>query len=264
MTESHPAGRRIRRLRRISAALLWVLACLGLWFAWEARTEQSEKRPANAASELPASPFERVSNDSNSGIDDEQKAENVSESPTSSTQKMVWDREGIEDFELTDRSGRKVTKADLLGHPWVVCFVFTRCAGPCPKVTGQMRLLQDRLKATDVRLVTLTVDPKFDTPAVLRRYADTFGADPHRWLFLTGDQEKIYHLIIHSFKMSVKEMTGEDRLPGFEVLHTTNVLHVDAAGRVVGKYNAQLDSEMAALRRVLLKASSATGPSEDR
>lgn len=163
-----------------------------------------------------------------------------------------WDDAGIEDFSLTERSGRTVTKGDLLGKPWLACFVFTRCAGPCPRVSGQMKLLQEKLAGTDVRLVTFTVDPKYDTTEVLQEYAKHFDADPERWLYLTGDQYVIYHLIEHSFKVPVVEMVGEDRKPGFEVLHSTNIMRVDARGRVVGKYNAADDVDMAKLRRVLL------------
>ena len=161
----------------------------------------------------------------------------------------VWDPQGIDDFSLTERSGETVTQDDLLGKPWIVGFVFTRCAGPCPKVTGQMRKLQDRLKDQDVRLVTMTVDPDHDTPEVLTRYADAFGADEEKWLFLTGDKEAMYRYIEEHFKMPVEEMQGEDRKPGFEVLHTTNLLLVDENGVVRGKHNALIPEEMAKLRR---------------
>src|SRR6267154_2682913 len=59
--------------------------------------------------------------------------------------KAVWDPEGVEDFSLTEAHGQTVTKADLLGKPWVACFVFTRCVGPCPLVSEQMQNLQNRL-----------------------------------------------------------------------------------------------------------------------
>src|SRR5437588_10499179 len=62
-------------------------------------------------------------------------------------QKPLWDPAGVEDFSLTECHGQAVTKADLLGKPWVACFIFTRCAGPdfCPRVSQQMQILQERL-----------------------------------------------------------------------------------------------------------------------
>ena len=158
---------------------------------------------------------------------------------------------GIEDFVFTERSGRKITKADLLGHPWLISFIFTRCAGPCPRVSGQMSELQTLLKGTDVRLVTLTVDPDFDTTAVLTHYAQAYHADPNRWLYLTGDKRKTYRLINNSFLMPVQEYTGKDREPGFEVMHSTNILLVNEKGVVISKYNALADVDMARLRRDL-------------
>ena len=101
-----------------------------------------------------------------------------------------------------------------------------------------MSELQTLLKGTDVRLVTLTVDPDFDTTDVLSHYAEAYRADPNRWLYLTGDKRKTYQLINNSFQMPVKEYTGKDREPGYEVMHSTNILLVNEKGVVVQKYNA--------------------------
>ncbi|MDZ4689170.1 MAG: SCO family protein [Planctomycetaceae bacterium] len=163
----------------------------------------------------------------------------------------MWDAAGVEDFSFTNSDGRTVTKADLLGRPWAICFVFTKCLGPCPTVTKQFRALQDRLRNYDVRLVTLTVDPARDTPDVLANYAKLNGADLSRWYFLSGDQAATYGLIHRSFKMPVQEVTGPTRQEGFEVIHSTNVMLVDKEGVVRGKFNAAKDEEMASLRREL-------------
>lgn len=163
----------------------------------------------------------------------------------------MWNQKGIADFAFTERSGKTVTKADLLGHPWVVCFVFTKCAGPCLSVSGSMAKLQEALKDTDVRLVTLTVDPKRDTPDVLKNYAEGFGADSDRWLFLTGEKEKLHRLIMKDFLMPVQELEGEERKEGWEVLHTTNILLVDEKGVVQAKYDGKhLDQVEALIERL--------------
>lgn len=159
----------------------------------------------------------------------------------------------IGEFELTERSGKTVTNKDLLGRPWAVCFVFTRCAGQCLEITNNMKDLERELGGAPVRLVTITVDPKFDTPEVLRNYADNFGADPEGWLFLTGEQEYVYRLLRGYFRQTVQELTGEDRQKGFEIVHTSNVLHIDAQGKIVKKYNGMNPAEMTQLRRALLE-----------
>ncbi|MFO1021465.1 MAG: DUF420 domain-containing protein [Planctomycetales bacterium] len=167
---------------------------------------------------------------------------------------IPWDKKGISEFEFTDQFGKKIHREDLKGEPWIVGFIFTRCAGPCPRVTGQMNLLR---RDTGVKTVTIDVDPAFDTPEVLAKYAETFTdskpGDPKPWLFLTGDQIKTYQLIRDSFKLPVQEMKGTDRQPGFEVLHSTNIMLVNADLQVVGKYNAMKDEEVAKLRRILQK-----------
>ena len=75
-------------------------------------------------------------------------------------------------FSLTDRTERPVRLSDLQGKVWVVDFIFTTCPGPCPVMTSQMKRLQDELKGRrQVQLVSITVDPETDTPAVLSRYS---------------------------------------------------------------------------------------------
>lgn len=165
-----------------------------------------------------------------------------------------WSEDGIDDFEFTERSGRTIRKADLLGRPWVVSFIFTNCTGPCYKVTSAMRQLQDEfLKDTDLRLVTLSVDPERDTPEVLTKYANGFKADSNNWLFLSGDKAKIYDLVNGSFLMPVMEAESEDRKPGFEIIHTTNILLVDEKGVVQGKWSSTDEAQFDQLRRQLRK-----------
>jgi len=223
--------------------VLWILVAGALFQMYRARPKQKEASPEA----IVIKPEPQA--DSAAPADAEDAPQEQAEAPASPA--PLWDPAGIEDFSLIERSGKTVTKADLLGRDWIVGFIFTRCAGPCPRVSTQMHHLQKDLKDVDVRLVTITVDPVYDTPERLTDYATVFSADPEKWLFLTGDQVAIYHLIGSSFKMPVKELQGEDRKPGFEVLHTTNILHVDAQGVVRGKYNALNDVEMAKLRDVL-------------
>lgn len=243
---------RTRRIPLFLIVLLWVLVAISAFATWKLKTQsdlvKQQIEAENAATAQSKADSAQPNQNSQTGTPDKKdtkdKTLQISKGP-------VWPEEGIEDFSLTERSGRKITKKDLLGKPWVACFVFTRCAGPCPRVSGQFYQLQKDLKDSDFRLVTFTVDPKNDTPEVLKRYAESVGADPDKWLFLTGDQKEIFHLIEKSFLMPVQENTGPARKPGFEVIHTTNVMLVDKEGHVLGKYNAVNDAEMAALRKAV-------------
>lgn len=110
----------------------------------------------------------------------------------------------VPDFALTERSGRRITRADLLGKVWISNFIYTQCTETCPIQSAQVARLQAEFVAEeDLRLVSITVDPERDTPEVLSRYADRYGADPKRWLFLTGDKRAIYRLAKEGFRLGV-------------------------------------------------------------
>jgi protein SCO1/2 len=110
----------------------------------------------------------------------------------------------VPDFALTERSGRRITRADLMGRIWIANFIYTQCTETCPLQSAQVARLQAEFAGEeDLRLVSITVDPERDTPAVLSRYAERYGADPARWLFLTGDKRAIYHLAKEGFRLGV-------------------------------------------------------------
>lgn len=149
----------------------------------------------------------------------------------------------LADFALTERSGKPVARADLAGTVWVAGFVFTRCSGPCPKVTGNMRKLQDLLAGTRAKLVTFSVDPDFDTPEVLRGYADSVGADPERWWMLTGSKETIDGLIPSFVPKTQRAAPGEAPI-GEHVAHQTRLWVIDGKGRMRGLYSGESDEHL--------------------
>lgn len=154
----------------------------------------------------------------------------------------------LPDFQLVSQQGDTVTLATLRGRPFVVAAIFTTCYGPCPRITANMRRLQDELADTDVRLVSITVDPETDTPEVLSAYARSYTADPERWLFLTGDEEEIYRLLREGMWLGVDRAAPDDAALGMQVTHATKLLAVDRAGDRRGWYDGELEGEVARLR----------------
>ncbi|MFO1498205.1 MAG: SCO family protein [Verrucomicrobiota bacterium] len=138
-------------------------------------------------------------------------------------------------FQLTERSGRKVTEADLAGKILVVDFVFTGCSLSCRAVNNSMEEIQ-RLTdgAKDVQLISLTVDPRSDTPAVLTAFANGYHADSNRWLFLTGDKRQLYGLIETSFIPKSPEL--EHLIPG-GFAATDRIMLVDPLGNVHASFD---------------------------
>lgn len=99
-------------------------------------------------------------------------------------------------FSLTNRTGQTVSHADLENRFVILNLVFTGCSSACLAVNLRMSELQERLcDVDDVTLVSLTVDPRTDSPEVLQRFATRFRATNPRWMFLTGDKTTIYSLI---------------------------------------------------------------------
>ncbi|MEX0886738.1 MAG: SCO family protein [Phycisphaeraceae bacterium] len=142
-------------------------------------------------------------------------------------------------FELTDQHDRTVTPANLEGRIWIASFIFTRCGGICPMITAHKSELQRLLdsegtSADDVQLVSFSVDPGHDTPAVLREYADRYDADPDRWLFLTGERDVMWRLVGDGFRLMVEEQADES----MPIAHSNRFVLVDRAGRIRGYYDA--------------------------
>ncbi len=141
----------------------------------------------------------------------------------------------VPEFTLTERSGRSIGRSDLLGGYWVASFIFTRCATSCPMATAELAKLQGRLPK-NVRLVSFSVDPEYDSPQVLTTYADRAGAENDRWLFLTGDEETVHRIVREGFHLAVENNDGAPT--GWEVTHTPRFALVDPKGRIRGYYES--------------------------
>jgi protein SCO1/2 len=140
------------------------------------------------------------------------------------------------DFSLTNSTGRVVTRTDLKGKILVVDFVFTSCSTTCPMVNRQMAEIQQlTTNEPEVKLVSLTVDPRDDTPEVLAKYGAAFGADTNRWLFLTGDKATVYALIGQSF-LTKDQDDQFDYMPG-NFSHIERIAVMDSAGNLRGFFD---------------------------
>jgi|CXWL01.1.fsa_nt_gi protein SCO1/2 len=155
-------------------------------------------------------------------------------------------------FELIERDGSTVSLASLAGRPFVADFIFTRCAISCPRMTAEMLRLRGRLSdlaaARRPRLVSISVDPTHDTPAVLADYAREHGVEGADWLFLTGELAPLRQLVRDGFKLAV-----EDAPPGLAagndagnemITHSNRFVLVDATGRIRGYYDAFESGEL--------------------
>ena len=139
--------------------------------------------------------------------------------------------DGLPAFSLIAQDGRRFTAGDLRRGRTAVTFIFTRCPMPefCPLMVKRFQQIQRELKSDpslrDARLVSVTLDPEFDTPPVLAAYAKAMGADADRWQFLTGEPDQIARLA-GAFSIHVARQ-------GVFLDHTLATAVVDADGRLV-------------------------------
>jgi protein SCO1/2 len=151
-------------------------------------------------------------------------------------------------FALTDQAGKPFTRDGLKGSTWVAAFVFTRCPSACPRVTRAMRLFQVKAaqRNAKVRLVSFSVDPDFDTPAVLRRYADQYDADTGTWSFVTGDADTIRKTAEDGLKIAADGKADPSKAD-FGITHGTQLVLVDGQGRIRGYYASNDEEALARL-----------------
>lgn len=137
--------------------------------------------------------------------------------------------DGVPALPLVDQSGHAFSLAGLRGNAVVVTFIYTRCADArmCPLVSSKFARVQAAIGRAPVKLVEITLDPGFDTPAVLRAYGRAYGQNPRVWMLATGAPASIAELAAR-FGVS-SQWTS----PG-TLVHTESAIVLDREGRVAG------------------------------
>ena len=155
-------------------------------------------------------------------------------------------------FSMTNQLGQTVTNTDLKGHVWIAAFIFTRCTQLCPMMAVELSTLQQKITNPSVKLVSFSVDPKYDTPAVLKAYGQQHNADPDRWWLVTGDATTIGN-VATSLKLGVA--LGEK--PG-QLTHSDKFVLIGPDGKSRGIYNGTDDIEINRLARDAEKLAAGT------
>jgi protein SCO1/2 len=139
-------------------------------------------------------------------------------------------------FTLTDQAGKTLRLGDLRGKVLLVSFIFTTCSGGCPATTHRMAQVQEALRQRGlwkdgrIRFISITLDPKRDTPEVLRNYMRLYDADPGGWSFLTGSADEVAK-VVAAWGMWARP-TANGQLD-----HPSRIFLVDAQGRIREIYN---------------------------
>lgn len=152
--------------------------------------------------------------------------------------KTLTPGDAVPDAALVDQDSAPTFISSLKGRPYAVTFIYTRCPIPdfCPLMDRHFKAVQEAIKTTPaiarVRLVSVTLDPAYDTPAILKPYATRLGADPSVWTFLTGEPKAVA-----AFGEQFGLYVEHDKSTEINVIHNLRTAVVDATGRVVTLHN---------------------------
>lgn len=156
----------------------------------------------------------------------------------------------IPEFSYINQHGKTVSKKDVYGKVFVADFFFSTCPSICPKMTTQMKRLQSITQdIEELRFLSFTINPNYDTPEVLLDYANQYGVSLDNWDFLTGEEEATHYLGVKGFLVHAR--ADEDEPGGFA--HSPSLVLVDRAGKIRGVYDGTSTEEVDQLNLDLRK-----------
>jgi protein SCO1/2 len=140
----------------------------------------------------------------------------------------------IPEFSYLNEDSLWKTNKDFKNKLWITEFFFATCPTVCPAMNLQLKKLNQELKAyeSDLQFISFTINPKHDTPAVLREYKKKTGINAKNWTFLTGNEEETHRLGIESFLT----FAGKDEESEGGYAHSGSFTLVDKEGHVRGVY----------------------------
>ncbi|MHA8067160.1 SCO family protein [Aquirufa sp. ROCK2-A2] len=147
----------------------------------------------------------------------------------------------IPEFQLINEKGEDFSSSNLKNKIYVANFFFTRCTTICPKLNSQVNRASDAfLKSDDVEFISISVDPKFDQPDILKNYSAKFDSTKKNWHFLTGEKKYIYPLILKGFHVPLADASEYDQAiknPDETFIHSERLVLVDKEGVIRGFYD---------------------------
>ncbi len=147
----------------------------------------------------------------------------------------------IPSFRFLNQDSVYVSEKDVEGKVYVADFFFTTCPTICPKMKTQMLRIYERYKDRDeVRIISHSIDPDFDTPNVLKDYAARLQVKAPKWNLLTGNKAAIYQLGQKSYMVSAQEDPNE--AGGF--VHSGAFILVDKNRHVRGIYDGTVEADV--------------------
>ncbi|PZV85288.1 protein SCO1/2 [Algoriphagus aquaeductus] len=140
----------------------------------------------------------------------------------------------IPEFSFASQEGSRIGRKEMEGKITIVDFFFTSCPSICPVMSKEMERVNDMFRdEPKVQIFSISIDPEFDTPEILKQYADDHQAIPGKWHFLSGPKEETYRLARCGFVLPALDGNG---VPD-DFVHSDKFILVDEMGRIRGYYS---------------------------
>ncbi len=147
----------------------------------------------------------------------------------------------IPEFSFPNQDGEPVGRAEMEGKVTIVDFFFTSCPSICPVMSKEMERVNDMFRnEPEVQIMSISIDPEYDTPEVLKAYADEHNAIPGKWHFLSGPKDETYRLARCGFVIPTIDGNG---VPD-DFVHTDKFMLIDHLGRIRGYYSGTSREEV--------------------
>lgn len=149
----------------------------------------------------------------------------------------------VKPFSFTNQDGKTVTEKDVAGKVYVAEYFFTTCKTICPVMNNYMKLVYTEFKNEDNFLIlSHTCDPKIDTVAQMKKYADSLGVDTRKWMFLTGRKDSLYNTARVSY--TIDDPANNLKSIDDQFMHTQFWALVAKNGDVIKIYDGLKESEV--------------------
>lgn len=160
----------------------------------------------------------------------------------------------IPDFSFVNQDGDTLTQADVAGKVYVADFFFSTCPTICPLMKTQMLRIHEKFKGNDsLMILSHSINPRYDTPEVLKKYKEKLGVNSGQWQFLTGTQTDVYKLAQNSYLTSALEDSSAVEEGGF--IHSGAFVLIDKDRHIRAIYDGtkekEVDKLMADIERLL-------------
>jgi len=147
----------------------------------------------------------------------------------------------IPEFTFTNQEGQAVGRAQMQGKITIVDFFFTSCPSICPVMSKEMERVNDHFRDEPlVQILSISIDPSYDTPEILKTYAQEHHAIPGKWHFLSGSKEETFQLARCGFVLPALDGNG---MPD-DFVHSDKFILIDDQGRIRGYYSGTSREEV--------------------